>query len=234
MSAMSDAVNNVAITSPEKKSYSPVRSTMVFDTLKMLTRPKETTHYRRRKQDLNFDPNLGSFDNSPSTPLNSTTRWGISCLETPLTDEQLMLRKGPSRLIGFLIDIAMDERARKALRWTGQGLEFILINKELVAKMWGNRKHNTKDMDYYKLSRAIREKYDKKELNSVTKTGKLKKGSRTYSYVFTENSYSDLVSQTGQSIEYIEQFAEKIGNKYRETDIAVSSSPQAPSPQNSE
>lgn len=151
--------------------------------------------------------------------------------DEPMTDDELVKMKGPSRLIGFLVHIAMNERARRALRWTGNGLEFVLVNKELVAKMWGNRKHNTKDMDYYKLSRAIREKYEKKSSNNTRGGGKLKKGTRTYSYVFTENAFQDLVNQTEKSIEFITNFAVQIGNKYHDNnDLNQSSSPQAQSP----
>ncbi|CAI2356943.1 unnamed protein product [Caenorhabditis sp. 36 PRJEB53466] len=157
-------------------------------------------------------------------------------LNDPMTDEELVNMKGPSRLIGFLVHIAMNDRARRALRWTGNDLEFILINKELVAQMWGNRKHNTKKMDYYKLSRAIREKYEKKDGDSIviTKCGKLKKGTRTYCYVFTEHAYSDLLNETKmKTIEDIKRYAASIGYKYRDnTDI--NPSPQAQSPLHSD
>lgn len=174
---------------------------------------------------------LPFFSYMPSPPFQTAPIMN----DEPMSDDDLVKMKGPSRLIGFLVHLAMNEKARRALRWTGNGLEFVLVNKELVAKMWGNRKHNTKDMDYYKLSRAIREKYDKKNATSTSKAGKLKKGSRTYSYVFTENAYTDLMGQTDKPIEFIRDFAIEIGNKYHDnTDLNNSNSPQAPSPLNSD
>lgn len=118
--------------------------------------------------------------------------------------------------------------------------------------MWGNRKHNTKDMDYYKLSRAIREKYEKKDkADKNIKPGKLKKGTRklfylfymlvsdkftgTYSYVFTEHAYPDLMNQTEKDINFITRFAADIGQKYSDnSDLNNVNSPKSPSPQNSD
>uniref|UniRef100_A0A1I7TIA9 ETS domain-containing protein n=1 Tax=Caenorhabditis tropicalis TaxID=1561998 RepID=A0A1I7TIA9_9PELO len=222
----------------------------------MLTRaqPPVEEHVRRKKMRLDLSEPIYYPDNSPRTPMATHSRWNPPpnlpplpftsyipspivtippVSEEPMTNDELVKMKGPSKLIGFLVHIAMNEKARRALRWTGNGLEFVLVNKELVAKMWGNRKHNTKDMDYYKLSRAIREKYDKKDKDP--KFGKLRKGTRTYSYVFTENSYQDLFNQTGKSIEYITNFALEIGNRYHDNaDLNNSNSPLAPSPLNSD
>lgn len=77
---------------------------------------------------------------------------------------------GPNRLIAFLADLAMNEKAGRALHWTGNGLEFVIVNTKLVSKLWGNRKRNTKDMNYSKLSRAMRDKY-----KSATSGGQLEK-----------------------------------------------------------
>ncbi|CAO4385233.1 unnamed protein product [Caenorhabditis nigoni] len=227
-------------------------------------RPEEHFVRKRKRVRIHFDQANPYSDNSPRTPQVTHSRWdpppqvaatalpSVNTLsmfsyvpspvypspimnDEPMTDDELVKMKGPSRLIGFLVHIAMNEKARRALRWTGNGLEFVLVNKELVAKMWGNRKHNTKDMDYYKLSRAIREKYEKKNSSNSRGGGKLKKGTRTYSYVFTENAYPDLINQTEKSIEFINNFAVQIGNKYHDnSDLNNSNSPQAPSPVNSD
>lgn len=253
MSTVSNAVNKIAAP-PTRPATSPSPPS-VFEGLQMLTSmsPPVEEYVKRKKMRLDFQQqNL--YDNLPHTPSATHSRWNPPQNRTPLpfmsyipspifpippvsdepmTDDELMKMKGPSKLIGFLVHIAMNEKARRALRWTGNGLEFVLVNKELVAKMWGNRKHNTKDMDYYKLSRAIREKYEKKDKNP--KFGKLKKGTRTYSYVFTDNSYPDLISQTEKSIDFITNFATQIGNKYHDNnDLNNSSSPLAPSPLNSD
>ncbi|KAF1747762.1 hypothetical protein GCK72_024228 [Caenorhabditis remanei] len=262
MSTTSHAVNRITTSRTEETVTE--RPTTVFESLQMLTRmaPQPEEHVKRKKARIHFNERGLYSDNYgiPQTPEDTRSRWnpqpqfplpGMNTLplfsyvpspvfppavinEEPMTDDELIKMKGPSRLIGFLVHIAMNERARRALRWTGNGLEFVLVNKELVAKMWGNRKHNTKDMDYYKLSRAIREKYDKKN-TSNSKAGKLKKGTRTYSYVFTENAYSDLINQTEKSIEFITNFAMQVGHKYLDnSDLNNSNSPQAPSPLNSD
>ncbi|CAB3400077.1 unnamed protein product [Caenorhabditis bovis] len=127
---------------------------------------------------------------------------------TEMSDNELINLKAPARLIGFLVTVAMTPSAHRAIRWTGKGLEFVLINREIVAKMWGKRKHNTKDMDYLKLSRAIREKYDKKDKDgNLIKKGQLKKGSRIYCYEFTEEAYSELQKHTGMTIKAIRDYA---------------------------
>lgn len=259
MSTTSHAVNRIATsTAEESEQRTSVFESLQMLTRLPPARPEEH-HFKRKKAKIHFhEPGVYSH-NIPRTPVNPASKWtsqqssmplpSVNTLpifssyapspifpspvlnDEPMTDDELVKMKGPSRLIGFLVHIAMNERARRALRWTGNGLEFVLVNKELVAKMWGNRKHNTKDMDYYKLSRAIREKYEKKSTNNTRGGGKLKKGTRTYSYVFTENAFQDLVNQTEKSIEFITNFAIQIGNKYHDnSDLNQSSSPQARSP----
>lgn len=247
----------------KEENTSTRQPTSLFENLqKLADMPVNTeTRLKRKRPNLgNFTHDVRTYpDISPPTPTNSHIRcWAqfsiaqqLPCAvpsfptslfplpimnDEPMTDDELVKMKGPSRLIGFLVHLAMNERARKALRWTGNGLEFVLVNKELVAKMWGNRKHNTKDMDYYKLSRAIREKYEKKDkADKNIKPGKLKKGTRTYSYVFTEHAYPDLMNQTEKDINFITRFAADIGQKYSDnSDLNNVNSPKSPSPQNSD
>lgn len=52
-----------------------------------------------------------------------------------------------------------DEKNRDIIRWTGKEGEFKLIEKNIVAKLWGVRK-NRPNMNYEKLSRALRTYYD--------------------------------------------------------------------------
>ncbi|CAI5455065.1 unnamed protein product [Caenorhabditis angaria] len=162
-----------------------------------------------------FHPLLTPTLPSPSL-INALATQSLQQAPLGYTDEELVKMRGPSRLIGFLGTIAMNEKAHRVLTWTGNGLEFILKKRELVAKMWGNRKHNTMEMDYLKLSRAIREKYEKRDPvnGAVIKVGKLKKGTKIYSYVFTEHAYEDLQKYTNKTIDEILIYAQEVGRNY--------------------
>ncbi|NP_001371008.1 ETS domain-containing protein [Caenorhabditis elegans] len=128
-----------------------------------------------------------------------------------LTDQELLKLNGPNRLIAFLADLAMNEKAGRALHWTGNGLEFVIVNTKLVSKLWGNRKRNTKDMNYSKLSRAMRDKY-----KSATSGGQLEKRPGLHTYAFTIQAYNALKNHTGKNIEDLTMFAKNVGRKRRE------------------
>lgn len=66
---------------------------------------------------------------------------------------------GQVQLWQFLLEMLTDKDARDYITWSGNDGEFKLLNPEMVAQMWGLRK-NKPNMNYEKLSRALRYYYD--------------------------------------------------------------------------
>lgn len=69
----------------------------------------------------------------------------------------------------FLLHLLEDQRQRHLISWTGEDGEFKLLDAEEVARLWGLRK-NKHNMNYDKLSRALRYYYDKVEPASCHRT----------------------------------------------------------------
>lgn len=69
----------------------------------------------------------------------------------------------------FLLHLLEDQRQRHLICWTGSGSdgEFKLLDAEEVARLWGLRK-NKNNMNYDKLSRALRYYYDKNIIKKVS------------------------------------------------------------------
>ncbi|KAM8829417.1 ETS domain-containing protein Elk-1 isoform 1-T1 [Synchiropus picturatus] len=67
----------------------------------------------------------------------------------------------------FLLHLLEDQRQRHLISWTGEDGEFKLLDAEEVARLWGlcKNKHN---MNYDKLSRALRYYYDKNIVKKVS------------------------------------------------------------------
>lgn len=59
----------------------------------------------------------------------------------------------------FLLEILTDKKHRDIIRWVGEDGEFKFIEPEKVAELWGACK-NKPNMNYEKLSRALRYYYD--------------------------------------------------------------------------
>ncbi|XP_035214191.1 GA-binding protein alpha chain-like isoform X2 [Stegodyphus dumicola] len=66
---------------------------------------------------------------------------------------------GQIQLWQFLLELLTDKDHRDFIQWVGNDGEFKLINPEMVAQLWGQRK-NKPTMNYEKLSRALRYYYD--------------------------------------------------------------------------
>lgn len=66
---------------------------------------------------------------------------------------------GQIQLWQFLLELLTDADCRECIKWEGRDGEFRLINPEMVAQLWGQRK-NKPTMNYEKLSRALRYYYD--------------------------------------------------------------------------
>ena len=73
---------------------------------------------------------------------------------------------GPIKLWQFLLELLTDRIYQNCIAWTGNGWEFILLNPDEVARLWGARKNKPR-MNYEKLSRGIRYYYEK---NVISKT----------------------------------------------------------------
>ncbi|TWW64467.1 ETS domain-containing protein [Takifugu flavidus] len=66
----------------------------------------------------------------------------------------------------FLLQLLLDQSHKHLICWTSNDGEFKLLKSEEVAKLWGLRKNKT-NMNYDKLSRALRYYYDKNIVKKV-------------------------------------------------------------------
>ncbi|GCB87331.1 hypothetical protein scyTo_0028018, partial [Scyliorhinus torazame] len=60
----------------------------------------------------------------------------------------------------FLLQLLEEKQSEDLITWTSNLGEFKLLDAEKVARLWGLRKNKT-NMNYDKLSRALRYYYDK-------------------------------------------------------------------------
>lgn len=67
----------------------------------------------------------------------------------------------------FLLELLTDKANTHIISWAGEEGEFKLNDPEAVSKLWGMRKRKP-NMNYDKLSRAIRYYYDKKIMRKVS------------------------------------------------------------------
>ncbi|KAG9270037.1 ETS domain-containing protein Elk-1 [Astyanax mexicanus] len=67
----------------------------------------------------------------------------------------------------FLLHLLEDQNHRHLISWTSGDGEFKLLDAEEVARLWGLRKNKT-NMNYDKLSRALRYYYDKNIIKKVS------------------------------------------------------------------
>ncbi|MCL4127220.1 UNVERIFIED_CONTAM: hypothetical protein GTU68_018399 [Idotea baltica] len=66
----------------------------------------------------------------------------------------------------FLLELLVNGQFKQIICWTNNEGEFKLVNAEEVARLWGLRK-NKHNMNYDKLSRALRYYYDKNIIKKV-------------------------------------------------------------------
>lgn len=67
----------------------------------------------------------------------------------------------------FLLHLLEDQNQRHLISWTSTDGEFKLLDAEEVARLWGLRKNKT-NMNYDKLSRALRYYYDKVSVTKIS------------------------------------------------------------------
>ncbi|XP_022073980.1 ETS domain-containing protein Elk-3 [Acanthochromis polyacanthus] len=90
----------------------------------------------------------------PSTAGSPVSPWCSPVMESSIT------------LWQFLLQLLLDQSHKHLICWTSNDGEFKLLKSEEVAKLWGLRKNKT-NMNYDKLSRALRYYYDKNIIKKV-------------------------------------------------------------------
>lgn len=73
---------------------------------------------------------------------------------------------GQIQLWQFLLELLSDNRNAACITWEGTNGEFKLVDPDEVARRWGERKSKP-NMNYDKLSRALRYYYDKNIMTKV-------------------------------------------------------------------
>lgn len=73
---------------------------------------------------------------------------------------------GQIQLWQFLLELLSDPKNSHFIAWEGTNGEFKLIDPDEVARRWGERK-NKPNMNYDKLSRALRYYYDKNIMSKI-------------------------------------------------------------------
>merc|ERR1711935_2343 len=89
----------------------------------------------------------------------------------------------------FLLDLLKTDEYRNCIQWEGLNGEFRMTDPDEVARLWGQRK-NKPNMNYGKLSRALRYYYDKKIM--------FKLHGKRYAYRFNIDEIKDKKKQEAQ------------------------------------
>ncbi|XP_069114698.1 transcriptional regulator ERG-like [Argopecten irradians] len=96
---------------------------------------------------------------------------------------------GQIQLWQFLLELLSSSSNADCITWDGTDGEFKLVDPDEVARRWGDRKSKP-NMNYDKLSRAIRYYYDKHIMSKIH--------GKRYTYKFNFNSLSNIL-QTQES-----------------------------------
>ncbi|XP_052781464.1 ETS domain-containing protein Elk-3-like isoform X1 [Mya arenaria] len=119
-------------------------------------------------------------------------------------DSKFRLMDSNITLWQFLLDLLVSNNHQDIIQWTNNDGEFKLLNPEEVANLWGKRK-NKCNMNYDKLSRALRYYYDKNIIKKVM--------GQKFMYKFV--SFPEIVKTTTKVPfrEKMETLAEEYGQK---------------------
>lgn len=97
---------------------------------------------------------------SASSPQDPYTYYG------PVSSRLSSSGSGQIQLWQFLLELLSDRRNQNYIAWEGNNGEFKLVDPDEVARRWGERKSKP-NMNYDKLSRALRYYYDKNIMTKV-------------------------------------------------------------------
>lgn len=114
-------------------------------------------------------PGEGNVGDTPIAPPSLITK-GLFPLEPVLTGIFLplliSLGSGQIQLWQFLLELLSDSSNSSCITWEGTNGEFKMTDPDEVARRWGERKSKP-NMNYDKLSRALRYYYDKNIMTKV-------------------------------------------------------------------
>ena len=122
----------------------------------------------------------------------------ISFSRSLLPHFSILSHAGSPELWSFLLELLTNEKQYGIIRWVNKAGEFVLLDKEEVSKLWGKAK-NKDDMNYDKLSRALRYYYESK-YKGYKNFGIMQKGEESsikYNYRFTEAGLAKLCHHIG-------------------------------------
>lgn len=111
----------------------------------------------------NTDP---GFTKSAWSPQPSQSSQDPYTLLGPLVGRLSSTGSGQIQLWQFLLELLSDRRNGTCIAWEGSNGEFKLVDPDEVARRWGERKSKP-NMNYDKLSRALRYYYDKNIMTKV-------------------------------------------------------------------
>ncbi|THD24277.1 Friend leukemia integration 1 transcription factor [Fasciola hepatica] len=109
-----------------------------------------------------FSDLLPGFDYSSGSPSYGKT--SLSASGTPVHWRPQC--SGQIQLWQFLLELLSDSRNIACITWEGTNGEFKLVDPDEVARRWGERKSKP-NMNYDKLSRALRYYYDKNIMSKI-------------------------------------------------------------------
>ncbi|GMR36767.1 hypothetical protein PMAYCL1PPCAC_06962 [Pristionchus mayeri] len=138
---------------------------------------------------------LPSSCNSASAMSNSFGQPDPYQILGPLSSRFAHSGSGTDSTMQFLLELLSDSRNSQFITWEGTQGEFKLVDPDEVAKKWGERKSKP-NMNYDKMSRALRYYYDKNIMCKVH--------GKRYAYKFDFNGITQaLQPQNGtQSADY--------------------------------
>uniref|UniRef100_A0A8C0H763 ETS transcription factor ERG n=1 Tax=Chelonoidis abingdonii TaxID=106734 RepID=A0A8C0H763_CHEAB len=123
-------------------------------------------HYLRERGAAFIFPNTSVY---PEATQRITTRPATqpSSSTVPKTEDQRpQLGSGQIQLWQFLLELLSDSSNSNCITWEGTNGEFKMTDPDEVARRWGERKSKP-NMNYDKLSRALRYYYDKNIMTKV-------------------------------------------------------------------
>uniref|UniRef100_A0A5S6QDN4 ETS domain-containing protein n=1 Tax=Trichuris muris TaxID=70415 RepID=A0A5S6QDN4_TRIMR len=151
-------------------------------------------------QDLNSDVSgtsgsAAAILNQPTPSSGSFTPVPRPCFTCPTLH---ISGNGQIQLWQFLLELLSDGRNMECITWEGTNGEFKLVDPDEVARRWGERKCKP-NMNYDKLSRALRYYYDK---NIITKVH-----GKRYAYKFDFQGIAQAIQSQSGAASASEMFA---------------------------